>query len=45
MAARIPGAECAIIDGNGHLGPMEMPGPFNRLLTDFLARRLPTDRS
>jgi pimeloyl-ACP methyl ester carboxylesterase len=45
MAARISGAECAIIEGNGHLGPMEMRDPFNRLLTDFLARRLPTDRS
>jgi pimeloyl-ACP methyl ester carboxylesterase len=45
MAVRIPGAECAIIDASGHLGPMEMPDPFNRLLTDFLARRVLSDRS
>jgi 3-oxoadipate enol-lactonase len=39
MAQKIPGAEYALLEGCGHLGPMDQPDPFNRALADFLERR------
>jgi len=38
MAAKIPGAEYALLEGCGHLGPMDQPDEFNRVLADFLQR-------
>jgi len=38
MAARIPGAEFVLLEGCGHLGPMDQPDPFNEALAAFLAR-------
>ena len=38
MAARIPGAEFIVLDGCGHLGPMDQPGEFNEALLSFLKR-------
>ena len=38
MAARIPGAEFVVLEGCGHLGPMDQPGEFNAALLSFLAR-------
>ncbi len=39
MARRIPGAEYVLLDGCGHLGPMDQPEPFNQALAAFLERR------
>ncbi len=39
MAQKIPGAEYVLLEGCGHLGPMDQPEPFNQALTDFLERR------
>jgi len=38
MAQKIPGAEYALLEGCGHLGPMDQPDPFNEALAAFLAR-------
>jgi 3-oxoadipate enol-lactonase len=38
MAARIPGAEFALIEGAGHLVHLERPAAFNALLDGFLDR-------
>jgi 3-oxoadipate enol-lactonase len=38
MAQRIPGAEYVLLDGCGHLGPMDQPGEFNAALEAFLVR-------
>jgi len=38
MAARIPGAEFAVLEGCGHLGPMDQPEAFNAALLSFLQR-------
>jgi len=38
MARRIPGAEFVLLEGCGHLGPMDQPGPFNEALAAFLER-------
>jgi pimeloyl-ACP methyl ester carboxylesterase len=38
LAARIPNAELAIIDGAGHFPMLEQPDVFNRFLEGFLAR-------
>jgi pimeloyl-ACP methyl ester carboxylesterase len=38
MAARIPGAELAIIKGAGHLSNLEQPEQFNKAVLDFLSR-------
>lgn len=38
MAAKIPGAEFATLEGCGHLGPMDQPQEFNAALGAFLAR-------
>jgi len=39
MAAKIPGAEFRVLDGCGHLGPMDQPDEFNAALLSFLERR------
>jgi len=41
MAARIPGAELAIVPATGHLLMLEQPEAFDRVLLDFVARRAP----
>jgi len=38
MAQRIPGAEYVVLEGCGHLGPMDQPDEFNRALAAFLER-------
>ena len=40
MAQKIPGAEFVVLRGCGHLGPMDQPGEFNKVLEGFLRRRL-----
>jgi len=44
MAARIPGAQFAIIPGAGHLMHWEEPEAFNRLVLEFLEQSLASDR-
>lgn len=39
MAQKIPGAEYFLLEGCGHLGPMDQPDPFNAALLSFLQRR------
>jgi pimeloyl-ACP methyl ester carboxylesterase len=39
MAHEIPGAEFVVLHGCGHLGPMDQPGEFNKVLAGFLRRR------
>ncbi len=39
MAQKIPGAEFVLLEGCGHLGPMDQPDAFNEALRDFLERR------
>lgn len=39
MAQRIPAAEFVLLEGCGHLGPMDQPDAFNEALRDFLERR------
>ncbi len=38
MAARIPDAAFAIMDGAGHLAPLEQPEKFNALIETFLSK-------
>ncbi len=38
MAQKIPGAEYVLLDGCGHLGPMDQPDAFNAALSSFLRR-------
>lgn len=38
MAQKIPGAEYVLLEGCGHLGPMDQPQAFNAALEDFLRR-------
>ena len=38
MARRIPHAEFVLLDGCGHLGPMDQPQAFNGALENFLQR-------
>ena len=38
MARKIPGAEYVLLEGCGHLGPMDQPDPFNEALAQFLGR-------
>jgi 3-oxoadipate enol-lactonase len=38
MAQKIPGCEFVLLDGCGHLGPMDQPDPFNEALRAFLER-------
>ncbi|HLS85461.1 MAG TPA: alpha/beta fold hydrolase [Burkholderiales bacterium] len=39
MAKAIPGAEYVLLEGCGHLGPMDQPDAFNAVLEDFLKRK------
>lgn len=41
MAAKIPGAEKAVIEGAGHAANIDRPEAFNQALLDFLDRRVP----
>ena len=36
MASRIPGAQYVLLQGCGHLGPMDQPAAFNDALHSFL---------
>ena len=36
LAARIPGAQLTIINGSGHLGLLDSPGPIAAVISDFL---------
>jgi pimeloyl-ACP methyl ester carboxylesterase len=38
MQRRIPGSELVILEGCGHLGPMEQPAEFNAALERFLSK-------
>ncbi|HWA38311.1 MAG TPA: alpha/beta fold hydrolase [Burkholderiales bacterium] len=38
MARTIPGAEYAVLEGCGHLGPMDQPEAFNQAVLAFLER-------
>jgi pimeloyl-ACP methyl ester carboxylesterase len=38
MAKAIPGSELVVLPGCGHLGPMDQPESFNRVMLDFLKR-------
>jgi pimeloyl-ACP methyl ester carboxylesterase len=38
MALKIPDAEYILLEGCGHLGPMDQPDPFNAALASFLER-------
>jgi 3-oxoadipate enol-lactonase len=38
MAQKIPGSEYVLLEGCGHLGPMDQPEPFNAALLAFLHR-------
>lgn len=38
MAQKIPGAEYVLLDGCGHLGPVDQPDAFNAALLAFLKR-------
>lgn len=38
MAGKIPGAQLVVLDGCGHLGPMDQPEAFNAALEGFLRR-------
>jgi len=37
LAAGIPGARLAVLEGAAHLSSAEQPGAFNRVVGDFLA--------
>lgn len=39
MASAIPDAELVVLEGCGHLGPMDQPEAFNEALAGFLERR------
>jgi pimeloyl-ACP methyl ester carboxylesterase len=39
MAEKIPGAEYVLLEGCGHLGPLDQPDAFNAALEGFLVRR------
>jgi pimeloyl-ACP methyl ester carboxylesterase len=39
MAQKIPGAEFVVLRGCGHLGPIDQPDEFNKVLEGFLRRR------
>jgi pimeloyl-ACP methyl ester carboxylesterase len=38
MAQKVPGAEYVLLEGCGHLGPMDQPDQFNETLAGFLER-------
>ncbi len=37
MASRIPGAQFTVMDGAGHLAPLEQPERFNEIVEEFIA--------
>ena len=39
MAEKIPKAEFVVLRGCGHLGPLDQPEEFNKVLESFLRRR------
>lgn len=39
MAQKIPGAEYVLLEGCGHLGPMDQPDAFNRVVETFLKKK------
>jgi pimeloyl-ACP methyl ester carboxylesterase len=39
MSEKIPGADYVLLEGCGHLGPLEQPDAFNAALEGFLDRR------
>jgi pimeloyl-ACP methyl ester carboxylesterase len=39
MSKRIPGARYVLLEGCGHLGPMDRPDAFNAVLENFLEKR------
>jgi 3-oxoadipate enol-lactonase len=39
MAQKMPNAEYALLEGCGHLGPMDQPDAFNNVVADFLRKR------
>lgn len=39
MSEKIPGADYVLLEGCGHLGPLDQPDAFNAALGGFLARR------
>ncbi|CAJ1001563.1 pimeloyl-ACP methyl ester carboxylesterase [Brevibacillus aydinogluensis] len=39
LAARISGAEKAVLEASAHIPPMDQPEAFNRLVLDFLGRK------
>ena len=40
MAGKIPQSEFVLMEGCGHLGPMDQPGAFNAVLEAFLTKKL-----
>jgi 3-oxoadipate enol-lactonase len=38
MQRKIPGSELVVLEGCGHLGPMDQPAPFNAALERFLRK-------
>jgi pimeloyl-ACP methyl ester carboxylesterase len=38
MAQKIPGSQYVLLEGCGHLGPMDQPEPFNAALLGFLQK-------
>ena len=44
LAARIPGAETALLDGAGHACYLDQPEAFHQLLLRLLVRQEPEDR-
>ena len=38
MQKKIPGSELVVLEGCGHLGPMDQPDPFNATLERFLRK-------
>jgi pimeloyl-ACP methyl ester carboxylesterase len=38
MQRKIPRSELVMLEGCGHLGPMDQPGPFNAALERFLRK-------
>jgi pimeloyl-ACP methyl ester carboxylesterase len=41
LASVLPNARGVVIDGAGHLAPLETPAAFRQLVLDFLAGELP----
>ena len=41
MARKIPHAQYVVLEGCGHLGPMDQPEQFNHAIAKFLAANRP----